>query len=494
MSTPAPKVGYRLVDRTLTTPDLPSDIAFVQGITKRGPVKDPKDLIYSWDQFERLFGGLLTTSDFPMHCRVLLNRGITLRVSSIKKDAIKATVDVVNGDTSAPATLFTLESKYPGEDYNNLQVILSEPSDSELGDFNMEISFNGGEYTEYYENVNTVETELEAQLANSNWVSLESMGATIGSLSGADLIPEFQTLDFTNGDDGNVDVDSELSDFSPFDDYEDSIFLSNLCDYPSDEIVLATAGELYARTRKDLRYYHSIAYNSDPNVMVSTRQDFPYSRFISYSSGGWTVIHPNTGQQVAISEISHFIGNGIQVINTEGWWFSFSGPQNTVPGVIKPAVNYGGKAQFNELDLLNRNQINMAINRNGVNMFWGNFSGQRENTHTKFISTNNLIIYMGKSLIPVLESFIEQPLDIPLFKEIYYQIKPFMDSLVNGRALFNYEWLGDQFAASLDELQVNEAEDIQQGKYKVKLPITRINPLQEFELVIELTRAGVTIE
>ena len=493
MSTPAPKVNYRLVDRTLSVPDLVGGIAFVQGITKRGPVNDPSNIIYSWPQFVQLFGGLMDTSDFPLHCKILLDKGIALRVNSVKKNAVKATVDVPNADSAAPATLFTLESKYPGEEYNDLSVTLSEASDSELGDFDMEISFNSGEYTESYQNLSANETILSTALANSRWVALESMGATIGTLTGTDLIPDFGSLDFASGDDGDTEIDTELVDFSAFDPYEDSIFLSNICDYPADPTTLAVAGEAYASLRKDLRYYHSIDTNEEANVIIAERATYPYSKWISYTSGGWEVMDPETGNRIAISEVSNFIANGVSSLR-RNWWSSFSGPSNPVSGVLAPAVNYGGKAKFAELDALNRANINMAINRNGVNMFWGNFSGQRENTYTKFISTNNLIIFMGKSLIPTLETFIEQPLDLPLFKTIYFTVLPFLERLVNGRAVFSFEWLGDQFATSLSELQINNATDVQNGIYKVRLPITRINPLQEFELVIELTQAGVTIE
>lgn len=493
MSTPAPRVQHTLVDRTQTTPDLVSGIAFVQGITKRGPINDPKHLIYSWDHFVTLFGGLISTSDFPLHCKEMLDRGVILRVNSIKVNAVNASVDIQNSDSIAPSTLFTLESKYPGEDYNNLSITTSEPTDSELGDFNMEISFNNGEYVETYENVTVGEDEIITTLANSKWVQLQSMGDLSG-LSGSDLIPAFSETAFTSGDDGDAELDTALADFSAFDEYEDSIFLSNICDYPADAVILATAGEAYAASRKDLRYYHSIPTSEDSNTIITARKDLPYSRWISYTSGGWVISHPETGEQVAISEVSHFIANGVQTINLEDWWLSFSGPQKTVPGVLKPEVNFGGKAKFQELDMLNRANVNMAINRYGSNIFWGNFSGQRENTHTKFISTNNLIIYMNKSLGPVLEEYIEQPLDIPLFRTIYHSVTPFLDSLVTGRAIFTYDWLGDQDVTNLDELKVNTAVDIQNGIYKVRLPITRINPLQKFNLVIELSPAGVTIE
>jgi hypothetical protein len=499
MSTPAPKATYNLVDNTLSVPDLVSGIAFVQGITKRGPVKDPSILVYSWAQFVQLFGGYLSTSDFPLHCKILLDRGVVLRVNSIKTNADTASVNVVNSEVS-PDLLFTLASKYEGVDYNNLSAIVSAPSDENLGTFNLLVSFNEGEYTETYENLKADEDILNAAFANSKWVEIEAMGAIDTLLAGASegdetvVTPAFATYELVGGDDGDLDIDVDLADFTPWDEYDDGVFLSVLCDTTAVPGAIETAGEAYATSRKDLRYYASIETSDDSNTIITTRKTLPYSRYISYSSGGWEIIHPNTGVLYNISEISHFIANGVNTISQDGWWFSFSGPDKPVSNVLKPVNNYGSKAKFTELDQLNRNQVNMAINRNGLNMFWGNFSGQRENTHTKFISTNNLIIFMGKSLIPIMESFIEKPLDIPLFRTIYYTVKPFLNRLVTGRAIFDYQWVGDQNVNTIQEVTVNTPEDIQMGKYKVRLPITRINPLQEFELTIELTRAGATIE
>jgi hypothetical protein len=484
MSTPAPKATYNVVDNTMAVPELLNGVVFVQGITKRGPVKDPRQLIFSWPQFEQLFGGLMAESDFPLHCMILLNRGCILRVSSIKKDADQSSLIIKN---LAEDALFTLVSKYPGEDYNELKAQISTPSDATLGDFNLTITFMGNQVG-FYENLKADEVELTKALASSKWVELDSIEDLTLIV---DPVPVSGTFDFVLGDDGDLVTDLEMSDFSAFDEYEDTYILSALSE---GNMVIDTAGEAYASKRKDLRYYSSIPTSEDSGSIIALRIVRPYSKYISYTSGGWKIMDPRIGIIRNISEISHFIANAIDVIANQAPWFSFSGPGNPVPNVFGPVNNFGGKAKFTELDMLNRNHVNMAINRNGINMFWGNFTAQRENTHLKFISTHNLILYMAKSLMPVLETFIEKPLDLPLFKLIFYTVRPFLEKLVEGRAVFSADWLGDQEANSLSALKINNADDIQMGKYKVKCRITRINPLQDLELTIELTRAGITIE
>lgn len=496
MSTPSPKVIQRVIDNTQAVPDLLGGIVFVQGITERGPINDPSKLITSWSNFQNLFGGLIENSDFPLHCKIMLDRGCMLRVNSIKLNALKSKITLTNDEEVEPDDLFTLASKYPGKAYNfddegdilGLRVTTHEPSDDELGDFNMNVYFEGN-LVETYENLKVNEIKLSQALANSRWIELDSVEDL--TVITNNLFPDFTEWDFDNGSDGDLVTDTELSNFSPFDDYEDSFCLIAPDEHST---VIHTAGVTYAELRGDIRYYGSIPTSDDEGVIITARKELPYSKYASYTSGGFKIFDPLTGTIKNISEVSNFVANFIQVAFTQNLWFSFSGPNSSVPGVLGPVNNFGGKSKSTELDLLNRNHVNMAINRGGVNMFWGNFTAQRENTHLKFISTHNLIIFIGKTLGPTLETFIEKPLDLQLFGEIFQVVRPFLEGLVAGRAIFSYDWQGDQNAPNIDSLQVNDPSDIQMGKYKINLPITRINPLQEIRLTIELTRAGVTIE
>ena len=490
MSTPAPNVVFNLVDKTISVPDIISGIAFVQGITERGPVHDPSKLIFSWPQFLQIFGGYIPESDFPLHCKLMLDRGIVLRVNSVKKNPVHATAEIEN---TTDDTLFTLKSKFPGLSYNKLEAITTAATDSELGDFNLTIVYNDGEYEEFYENLVTDESVLITALGKSRWVELDSMDAYVDGVD-PDLMPELETVEFEDGADGAAVEDVDFNDFSAFDPYEDSYFLA-APGWDGDLPAHCTAGEAYAAMRKDLRFYASVEVDDLYTEMVTDRLALPYSRWISYSSGGWRIIDPITETPKEISELSHFVANGVNNVRFQNPWFSFSGPENSVPNVLGPVINYGTKAKFTELDTLNRNHINMAVTKSGINMFWGNFSAIRENSHMKFISTNNLIIYMNKVFGPILESFIEQPLDIPLFKTIFNTLKPYLDRLVSpGRAIFSYNYQGDQEAESLETLKINDPDDIQDGKYKIRISIVRINPLQEVELTISLTRSGVTID
>jgi phage tail sheath protein FI len=103
-------------------------------------------------------------------------------------------------------------------------------------------------------------------------------------------------------------------------------------------------------------------------------------------------------------------------------------------------------------------------------------------------------MFLQKSLKPTLELFLEEPNDIPTWKRIYYTVKPFLDSMVNKRALYSYSWDGDQDAKNMQSLVINNSSDVTDGKYKVRFGIQAIPSIQEISVDIVMTEAGVSFE
>ena len=79
----SPIVDFNEVDLTPGLVKPATGIAFVIGETLRGPINKPSDLIRSWPQFNRMFGGLIDGNDFPRQCKRALDKGAILRVNRI---------------------------------------------------------------------------------------------------------------------------------------------------------------------------------------------------------------------------------------------------------------------------------------------------------------------------------------------------------------------------------------------------------------------------
>jgi hypothetical protein len=79
----AAKVNINEADLSFSISNLLKGIICVQGITKRGPLKGANNTVRTWPQFQELYGGLISNSDFPLHAKILLEGGCQLRVNRV---------------------------------------------------------------------------------------------------------------------------------------------------------------------------------------------------------------------------------------------------------------------------------------------------------------------------------------------------------------------------------------------------------------------------
>ena len=141
----AAQVQFNVKNFTMGVSTPLSGIVFVMGITKRGPIESPvlpESLINSWSQFERTFGGLLDTSDFPLLCMRALARGAKLRVCRVNATsnaAVKSTAKIIQNNDGTKVTLFTVEPKYAGADYNNISIEIKAASNGSSDYWDMAI-------------------------------------------------------------------------------------------------------------------------------------------------------------------------------------------------------------------------------------------------------------------------------------------------------------------------------------------------------------------
>jgi len=505
----AAKVQFNVKNFTPGISDPKPAIFYVLGITKRGPVEQPElnvSLINSWSQFERTFGGLMSTSDFPYLCKRALKRGARLRVCRVDAAAtaaVKATAkNIANGD-GVPVNLFAIQPKYKGADYNNFTVEIKAASNGDSNYWNMELVHgNESELNEVYENIpafiadiadnQTCLDEVKQASQNFDFTYADASTATL-------LIPAVAAASaFSGGVDptGHVAADYTGA-MAEFDDVDDGVVMA----VPEqDDDAINAAGITYADGRGDLVFFAHLSNSITTAAALVTERETvgSDSQYGVFFGGGIRIREEVTLQEKSMSEIGDVLGVAAYVYNNFGLWYSIAGQtKGAVSDALGVVTNFGTPAKFTDLNTLAQAQVNMMVVKNNVTQVSGNFSAQLANNQEKFLNVVMLIIYLKKTLKPILESYLEEPNDTITFKKIYYHIVPFLDRLTSPayRALYKYEYYGDQEADTLDDLQVNDPVDVQNGKYKINLKVWPIPSLQELTFNLMLVQGeGVYIE
>lgn len=405
--------------------------------------------------------------------------------------------------TSNAQELFELVPKYQGADYNNLIVTITGGSNGQPGYFNINITHKieptiSENYVNLIINNNTSASTskyLDKLVSDSKFIDV--IYKDLQTYQGQ-LTPSPVAFQFQGGTDGEALEDSDyIGDsnsrvgFYAFDEYDDSYQITTL---DSDSIAVHLAGASYASNRKDLVYFPFVT-NTDKVGILNTRTSLGDNKY-QYIFGGYVkVTDPITNQLIEINPVGDIFALIASSDKDFGEWYSFAGPnRGLISGVLGVNPNFGAPASFRDLDELANKQVNMVVNKNGSVKLWGNFTGQYANNQERFMNILRLIMFLKKSLRPSLEYYLEEPNDIPTWKRMFYTVKPFLDSLVTNRAIYSYEWQGDQNASNLNNLQVNNATDVGNGKYKVNFMIKAIASLQEININIILAPTGVEFE
>jgi hypothetical protein len=405
--------------------------------------------------------------------------------------------------------LFELTMKYPGLDYNNVVASVAPASNGQSDSFNLKVEMRGeSDYTpEVWTNlkITGTPTVLESTYLDDVVRGSELVDVVYKNLSAltTPIVPVTNSQAYSGGTNGSTPVDSDyigdsvaLNGMHALDNYGDMMAIA--CGSQSDAV--AIAGAAYADARKDLQYYHEFddSYTTVSQINAAKDAlniDTPY---IQFYVGGLNALDPLTNTRRNIRAIGDILGAQAFSETSKGAWWSFAGINRgklfDAFDVVNNFASSSALPDVTDLSLLANHQINAVVNDNGTIYISGNFSGQRLSSQLSYNNIVRLIIHTKKTLRPLLKPFIEEPNDIPTWKRIYLTVKPSLDELVSKRGLFSYSWKGDQFADTLDDLKVNEATAVGQGKYRVLLFVKPINSLQDIGISIIITPSSVSFE
>jgi hypothetical protein len=223
------------------------------------------------------------------------------------------------------------------------------------------------------------------------------------------------------------------------------------------------------------------------------------SKYVAYFGGGIKYYNED-GNLVDSDVLGTIFGLGDASATQFGVWKSFAGMNRGIiydgNGPVCP--NYGSPSRTNELNELAQNYVNIICvkdvpNQGKRTLLWHCFSSQVKQDSERFLAIVRLNLYLKKNLRPILERYLEEPNIWNTWNKIWLEVKPILDACVDGDAMSEYTWMGDQDANSYSELSVNNEQDVRQGKYKAILKYKDIVPMQEVTMSIIIDQASKSV-
>lgn len=221
------------------------------------------------------------------------------------------------------------------------------------------------------------------------------------------------------------------------------------------------------------------------------------SKAVAYFAGGIKRFDVNGAIQDC-DVLGDVVGLADRSASNQAPWYSFSGMNRGIvtdaQGPVCP--NYGSPTKVDELQKLAEWYTNLFVikdtrTQGKRTMLWHGFTANAIDSSDKFISISRLCLYIKKNLRPILESYIEEPNTFSTWDLIFYEGREIMEDLVTRNALTNYQWFGDQGIQSYDQMSINNEADVRAGKYKLKIRIFDIVPLQDItvDVIIAVDRS-----
>jgi len=516
----AAQFQFQEIDQSFFVASKIRGLAAVAVRTKRGPYGVTDEVMTSWPQFKKIYGGEISTYDDPTLVKRALARGAILRINKIGHyttignpatlDAVKAALDATGPNDfgyDAAVPCFNLVIKNAGADYNKVTCAIANASNGDTNSFNVTVTHSEDtELNELYENLKIVGAPT---VADSNYAKVIAEGSNLVNVVYSDLSgagagphrPDNGSWNMVGGTDGGTIVDTDwIGDsgakngvyaLDRFDDFEAFGALGN------DAAATLTAYGNYAKNREDcVAFLHLANSNNTVATLQSARTATNLdTRFCAFFSGGLRINHPITpGTTKDISELGDVIGAAMKSSAEYGEWYSFAGAQRGfIDNALTVVNNFTAIADQN---LLAQRGINSVVAKNGQIIIKGNFTGQLASSRKSYLNVVKLLIFIRKSLSPTFDKYLEQPNDFRTFREIYNEVDPFLLSLVGNdkRALVDYAWKGDQFATKDADLEINNRADLDQGKYTAELHMKEVVSLQTLIVKIISSPSGTSFE
>ena len=477
-----PRVVVTETDLSYYVDTMLKGISCVIGITEKGPVGTPQ-LVSSEMQFERIFGGNLKTSDFPMLAKRALSYGAVLwvsravhysditRASTITASA--ASLDVKN-DAETPANVLKVKASSPGTWGNNLQVVFSASTLDPASLFNVSVLEDGEEVEALSDMSMSEDNENYIENSGSAYLSFEIVGTGL---------PKFGTYSLGGGLDGiegmsDADYIGDAANgtgLHAFDEVTDAIQLA--APGISSPAVI-TAGLAYCENRGDLLFITETPFNLSPQEAVDFRLGSGVYSHAPFVSNYGAMYYPKIKVYDVVRQTERYISPvgdvlGVMAVN------DYSANESYVPAgsrrgrvlnALGVDVNVGGRGRLGEGNYVCENQLNpVCVFEDTGSVIWGAQTLQRQASLLREVNVRRMLIVVKKTVAAYARAFIHQPNDPRTWREFYRGLEPKFREWKAQRWFYDYRIFCDQDAQSLDEAKLNIPESVQRGEFKCQV-------------------------
>ncbi|MBQ9565527.1 MAG: hypothetical protein IJU98_08075 [Synergistaceae bacterium] len=481
-----PRVIVTETDLSQYVDTLVKGVSCVAGITEKGPIGKPQ-LISSEMQFERVFGGELKTSDFPLLAKRALSYGAALWVSRVAHytDVTKAntltakSATVTLRDRAARDTLKVTASS-PGTWGNNLKVIVSE---SELDPdhlFSLTVLEGGEEVATMADVSMDDDSEYYIEKQKSAYLSFEDLAST----SGPDVDrPALGTFALSGGDDGVTGIsDADYigsaasgTGLYAFDEVNDALQLA-IPGVTSPAVV--SAGLAYCENRKDLLFVTETPFDLSPQEAVDFRLGKGSYTHAPFNSSYGAMYYPKLRiydvarqKERLVSPVGDVLG--VMAINdylANESYVPAGSRRGRLLNALGVDVNVGGRGRLGEGNYICENQLNpLCVFDDMGSVVWGAQTLQRQASLLREVNVRRLMIVVEKTVAAYARAYVHQPDDPRTWREFYRGLEPKFREWKAARWFYDYRIFCDQDAQSLDEAKLNIPESVQRGEFKCQI-------------------------
>ncbi len=517
LGTGAPSVQGDVTDFSSFSAGVLKGVPIVFGITERGEPGVPK-FVQSDSDYAKYFGGLIAGTSFPYLMQDAIGRGFRGYIipaghytdvadkTSLTGTKGTATLTGSGSDTGDDAA-FEASSAGPWSD--DLSITTTDAANGDVNAVDIKISL--AKYTSYDIKIPAfpkVPTADEKAVLNSKIKNFCQLGVITTS------IPSNATVNFSGGvrSVGAILTADYIGDAGAGTGIYAAKQIKDAVRIAVPEIaagLLDIALADYCNARKDMIHMMRSPIDLDADTLIDYREGqgaYNWAAIDSWRTlgftGGLKTIDKN-GTDQEHSELASVLVNYQRKDSAKSANFSAAGlKRGVIENAKGPVRDFGDASMATDFGRIYQRGWNAIVNdydpdQNGnVTKIEGNRTMWKKPSLLQKANIAEYLVWLFRMISPLVKLDGQyEPNDPIMWQGLYQKIAPILkDSKNKMRAIYDWAYIGDQFANTIDDVKFNSKDDLNAGIYKFRPLVKPIASAEWIGFEIGVTNAGVSFE